>query len=990
MKKFLLLSLMVVLSAGLVLAQERTVSGRVTDEETGEPIPGANIIVKGTTSGTITDFEGNYSLSVPDGATLVYSFVGYAQQEVAVGSRSVIDVSLALDVQALSEVVVVGYGTQEKKEITSAVTSVSSKEFNAGNIQNPQQLLQGKVSGLVIARPGSDPNGGFNIRLRGISSLGASQEPLFVVDGVIMSSSTFSTIVDPNDIETIDVLKDASAAAIYGVRGNAGVLLVTTKTGSPGKPEVNYNMYAAIEEVAETWNPLSADEFRSVSQEVLGEVTDFGGDTDWFDAITRTSVSHVHNLSFSGGSDQTSYRMSFTARDVEGIQERTGFTRYLGRLNLKHSVLDNILTFTSQIAFVSQNSSLGFDEAYRYSVIYNPTAPVRDPDNPDQFFEVGGFDRFNPAGIVFQNDNLRRQQGILASLKGEIDLGFLVEGLRASGSYAQIRSSQIATEFYDKNSLYVRTSFFGNTNQNGFVQKNTTESFSELIESTVNYDKTFGDFDVALLGGYSYQAFDNQGFALAGGDFTTDAVRGNNPSFANDFANGLGAVGGFRERSLLIAGFGRLNVTYQGTYFLSASLRREGSTVFGEDNKWGNFPGISAGVELTNIVDIPNVNTLKLRGSYGITGGVPQGTNLTALTLAPSGSVLVNGTFVPAFGPVQNANPDLQFEEKKEFDVGLDFALFDSKLQGTFDYYTRVTEDLLIPAAVPVPPNLANTTLLNAGEFENDGFEITLSYRHQITDELEWETSGNWSTFNTELTKFTENEQFRSNAGAPGQNAININRVAVGEELGQIFAPVVTGIDEAGDWVYADLDGDGVIEQNGDDRTTVGNGLPSGTWGWNNTFRYKGFELNFFWRGTYGHQLANMTRNFYQAASNNINQFNVLSSYDELSDLTAGPAWGSIFVEDADFIALDNATFSYKLPLGDNQPFQEVRFFVSGNNLVLFTNYSGVDPEVRFADTGSVDNGGRAGSPDPLSPGIDRRNTWFRSRTYTIGANIKI
>lgn len=707
-------------------AQNVTVTGKVTSAEDGSGVPGVNILVKGTSTGTITDFDGNFSLSAPSDGVLVFSFVGFQAQEVSVNGRTSIDVSLQPDVTALSEVVVVGYGTQEKKEITSAVTSIDSKEFNQGNVPNVSQLLQGKVSGLVIARPGGDPNENFTIRLRGLSTLGANSEPLFVIDGVI--GAPLST-VDPNDIDRMEVLKDGSAAAIYGVRGSSGVILVTTKAGDSKNNEINYNGFVAVETIAKRWEVLDRDGYLNTISNSLGAdeaaARDLGANTNWFDEISQTGVSQSHNLSFSGGADNSNYRVSFTARDQKAVAQGTGFTSLNGRLNFRQRFLDDILSFNTSIAFQTRDADLGFAEAFRYAVTFNPTAPIRQPDG--SFTQIDAFDIFNPVAIIEQGVAESRRTRILASIGGEIDLGFLVDGLRLTGSYSQFRQNDLDGEAYAKDARFVRSSFLGNGGnaaQDGFAQRNAFEGFAELIEATANYERNFGDLDVTFLGGYSYQEITSQGVLLAGGDFVTDATGFNNLSFAQDFDNGLGAVGGFNNTQKLLAGFGRVNAVYNNTYFASATYRREGSSLFGVNNRWGNFYALSGGVEIANLVSLPEINNLKFRVSYGVTGGLPGQANLAQDILAPSGSVLVNGTFVQSFTPVQNPNPNLTFEEKAELDIGVDIAAFDGKLQATFDWYTRDTRDLLISTAVPVPPNLVNTTVLNAGSFDNTGFEI--------------------------------------------------------------------------------------------------------------------------------------------------------------------------------------------------------------------------------------------------------------------------
>lgn len=987
MKKYLLLGLSLILSASL-WAQERTVTGTVTDAETGEPVPGANVVEKGTTNGTITDFNGNYKLAVGDGATLVFSFVGYAPLEEAVGSRSVIDASLELDVQSLSEVVVVGYGTQEKKEITSSVASISSEDFNRGTVNDPAQLLQGKVAGLNITRPGGDPNGGFNIRLRGLSTVGANASPLIVIDGVIGGS--LSTI-DPNDIESIDVLKDGSAAAIYGSRGSSGVILVTTKGGTKGKMQVDYNGSFAIEDILNRVPAMTADEYR----EVPG-AQDFGQSTDWLDEVTQIGQNQVHNVSLSGGTGQTTYRASLNYRDAQGVGVGTGFDQLNGRINLTQRALNDRAKITVQLSSTTKEASYGFAEAFRYAVVANPTMPVRIDASGSGLTEQGGyaqrdiFDFFNPVAIAEQNINEGVDHRLLTSIRGEYDFSDLVNGLSAAVFYSRQEENDIRGAYYAKESK------FRGAGRNGLARRSDDRRTNQLFETTVNYNTDVSDLNIALLGGYSYQEFFNEGFGMEGGDFLTDAFSYNNLGAALDFANGLGNIYSYANSYKLIAGFGRLNLNYDDTYFLSASARYEGSSRFGENNRWGLFPAVSAGVNVVNLVDIPYVNSLKIRGSFGRTGNIPGSSYLSLQRYGPQGNFFYNGEYVPSFGPQSNANPDLAWETKDEIDVGFDFSMLDNRLSGTFDWYTRTTTDMILPVNVPVPPNLFGTTDLNIGEFGNTGFELALSYQAIVTDDFTWSTSMNAATFQTEVVSLTSGDLsfgeggvlYRANMGAPGQNDTELIRVKEGEELGQIWGPVQVGVNEDGTPRFADLDGDGSYCNCDDDRQVIGNGLPDVTFGWNNSFTYKNFDLNLFIRGAVGHDLLNSYRGFYENTEpTTVGNYNVVKTkyYDEN---VKSAAVNSVHVENGDYIKIDNATLGYNFPMTNTETIRRFRVYVSAQNPFVLTNYTGVDPEVRYEDRFDSDNGGQPGDADNLSPGIERRSTYFTTRIFTVGVNL--
>ena len=963
------------------LAQDRQVSGKVTDSETGDGLPGVNVLEVGTSNGTVTDINGNYSISVGQNASLSFSFVGYSLQTVQVGARAVIDVSLELDVQSLSEVVVVGYGTQEKKEITSAVTSVQAEDFNRGTVNSPQQLLQGKVAGLNVVRPGGDPNAGFSMRLRGVSTVGANSEPLVVIDGVIGGSLS---MVDPNDIASIDVLKDGSAAAIYGSRGSNGVILVTTKSGKAGKVTVDYNGSVAAENVARRIPVMTADEYRQVPGHV-----DLGSDTDWLEEVTRTGVSQVHNLSLGGGSSSTTYRASLNLRDAQGVGLKSGFQQINGRLNLTQKALNDKATFTVNLASTTKEAEYGNSNSFRYAIIANPTMPVFDntTDSPTAGSRFGGyaerdiFDFFNPLSIVEQNSNDGKDTRFLTSINAEYNF---LDNLRAAVFYSRQWEND-SREFYSPKTA----KFGGGFGRNGLGGRRSDNRFNELLETTVNFDQSFGDLSMALLGGYSYQEFVNDGFGAAGGNFLTDAFSYNNLGSGLDFANGLGDVFSYKNSNRLVAFFGRANFNYQGTYFLSASVRQEGSTRFGANNKWGTFPAVSGGVTLSNIFDLPGVNNLKLRASWGITGNQPSNSYISLQRFGRQGNYLIDGAFVPTYGPVSNANPDLKWETNSQIDIGLDFAMLDSRLTGSLDYYVKNTKDLILQVNVPVPPNLFGQTWVNIGELENKGFEAAINYAAVNTSDFSWTPGFNLATTKSTVVSLTSGDLsfgsggvlYRANFGSPGQNDTETVRVKEGEELGQLWGPVQIGVNDDGTPAFEDLNGDGTFCDCDDDRTVIGQGLPNLTVGFNNSFTYKNFDLNVFFRGAFGHDLLNSYRGFYENLEpTTVQNYNIVNTkyYDET--ITKAQV-NSSHVEKADFVKLDNATIGYRIPLQSGGAISNLRFYVSAQNPFLITGYTGIDPEVRYVDD-------EPDPDDPLSPGIERRPTYFTTTIYTFGVNL--
>lgn len=971
-----------------IVSQNTNVTGTVKEEDTGEPIPGANVVVKGTTNGTVTDIDGNYSLSFSDeAAVLVFSFVGYKSQEIEVGNQSLIDVNLASDITALSEIVVTGYGTQEKKEITSAVASVKEEDFNDGNVQSPEGLLQGKVAGLTITRPGGNPNGGYNIRLRGLSTLGDNTQPLIVIDGVIGASLDN---VDPSDIASMDVLKDASAGAIYGTRGASGVIIVTTKTGKAGKMVVDYNGYVNFESPYRFQPVLSASEWRKFSSEV-GLGTDYGSSTDWFDEITDNAISQVHNVAVSGGNSSTTYRMSFNYRDVPGVALNTGFNRINSRINLIHKALNDRLTLSMNLGGTWGTSQYGYDDAFRYATIYNPTAPVRsaDPefDKYGGYFEQVLFDYYNPVSILEQNTNDGTNKRVNLYIRGAYEI---VDNLIFDMFYS------LQTESDVRSSYRASTSFWTGRDRTGLARKSYDDRFNQLFETTLRWTGDLSNGTIDVVGGYSYQDFTNEGFYAEGGDYITDQFGYNRLSAALDFNNGLGDINSYKNTNKLVAYFGRINFNWNQTWFLSASGRYEGSSRFGENNKWGFFPAVSGGVELANFINSSSVNNLKFRISYGETGNNLANSYLSIQRLGPGSNFLVNGEWVPSYGPVSNANPDLRWEVKKETNIGVDYAFFNDRLYGAVDYYTRKTEDLLQNVTVPVPPNLFNRTWTNVGELKNSGLEVLVNWKAVENSNFTYTPSLAFTSYlKNEIVSLSDSARgiqygIRdiANMGSPGQNNTPMIRVEEGLPIGQIWGLIYEGIADNGDWVHKDVNGDGEISNA--DRAVIGNGLPNVEIGFGNAFTFGNWDANLFFRGVFGHDLVNSYRAFYEVP-NVIGSYNVIETARELKGSngtllnTSQGTFSSLHVENASYLSLNNFSIGYNFDLSQGSAFRKIRVYAMGNNLFVITGYKGSDPEVRYADN-AEDN---ADNANPLAPGIDRRNTWYMTRSFALGIKLE-
>ncbi len=949
---------------------QKKVSGTVTDASNGDALIGANVLVKGSGTGTITDIDGTYSLSASEGEVLVFSYAGYTDQELVVGASSTVNVSLSAG-KLLDEVVVVGYGTQKSKEVTGSVVTVKREDFNAGNVNSPAQLLQGRVAGLTVSRPGGDPNGGFGIRLRGLSTIGAQTEPLIIVDGV--PGASLSNI-DPQDIESFDVLKDGSAAAIYGTRGSSGVILITTKKGKKGTSNVEYNGYVSNESIAKLPSFLTTEEFKSNGG------LDAGGATDWYSELSQSKLSQSHNLSLSGGTANTSYRASFNFRDMAGVVLNTGFKQLNGSLSLNQKAMNDKLNIAMNMILTNRDSKFGFPEAFRYASIANPTSKVY--LDGGAYNNPSGFDVFNPVSIVNQINEGEKAE-ILANVTASYEI---VTGLKITGSYAKQKSDILNGEYYAKNSVYRQ-----GVARNGVARRITEVSDNNLYEATLGYTGEAGKLTYTLLGGISSQDFTFQGQGIEAGGFLLDAFTYNNIGASSEVLKGLANTWSYNNGYALQAQFARLNLNHDDTYFLSASVRREGSDRFGQDNKYGIFPAISAGVDISKLASLNNVDNLKVRVGYGVTGNLPGTSYLGYSIFSPGAQFYYNGEFVPSFGPTTNANPDLKWETKSEINFGIDYSMFNSRLRGSLDVFQRTTSDLILFTRVPVPPNLAPNTWKNSASFTTSGVELSVNYDLIKKADFSYSPTLIFTSYRTNLDKYLENtpQAFITNLGAPGQNIVDagvgLHLLQEGSPIGQIVAPVWNGTLDNGKPTFVDQNGDNKIDAN--DWIVVGNGLPDFEMSLNNAFTFGKFDANIFLRGAFGHSMVHENRAFYEIQPAVLAANVIHTKYFDPKVSTA--SYNSTHVEKADFVRLDNASIGYNLDTKGSKYFNKARFFIAGQNLFTITGYTGIDPDIRLSDTGSQDNGARlAAIGNPLAPGVDRRSTYYLARTLTFGVNL--
>ena len=981
------LAFVFVLFSSLQIMAQRTVSGTITDSN-GESLIGANVLEKGTSNGTITDIDGTYSLTVSEGAVLMFSFTGYTVKEMAVGNSSVIDITLD-EGELLDEIVVTGYGSQRAKEVTSSVVKLDREDFNQGAISDPAQLLQGKVAGLQVYNRGGNPNQASTIRLRGISTVGANAEPLIVIDGIIGASLDN---VDPNDILDVNVLKDGSAAAIYGSRGSSGVIIVTTRQGSKtGKVDLSYNGQVAVASPMNGINILSAQDF------VAAGGTDLGNATDWVDEVTRTGITQIHNVAASGGTGNTTFRVSANLREVDGILKNSGFDQFNTRLNFGTRALNDKLKIDFNTSFTDREQQNGFNEALRYAIIYNPTAPVLGANSPFPFnspqfggyFEtLGLFDSFNPVSIIEQNRNegKRREFNYGANFNYSITDNFS----------ANLRIAEQSTSFSNME-YYPTTSLFrgGATSptRKGLANLYNSSSSFKLYEMYGTYLANFGNVEATFTGGYSFQQQNFSDQFVGIGDFPN-----NDLNFANAIENAqdllnagfIGANSNATPDEKIIAFFGRANFSIDNGIYINASLRQEGSTKLGEGNKWGLFPSIGVGVDLNNYLSLNNVDQLKVRLGYGVTGALPNENGLSR--------EIRRLNYDPNTGAANTslsrlANPDLKWEEKKETNLGVDFSA--GKLSGSVDVYNRDIEDFILSRALDAAANNGATSRIeNAGKLNTKGFEVALNYDLIDNASTKYTTGVVLSSYKSTLQEYVLPAESRGELGAPGQNGTRMLLVRVGEEIGNIWGPRFTGVADNGTPIFADINGDGVIIDGQDkaldpdvDFEVLGNGIPDLELGWNNRIQVGNWSINAFFRGAFGHSLVNTFRAFYEPRLSTQSSYNYVTTDLAEPGLTAA-RFSSLYVEKADFFKLDNLTVSRRIDLPSNSAFKSLNISLIAQNPLVLTSYTGTDPEPSLVDSGPADNGGASNGADVLSPGIDRRNNYFASRSITLGINV--
>ncbi len=957
----------------------------VIKDETGEPIIGATVRVKGQSEGTVSDFDGNFTLDVTDDNTLQISYIGYQTQEFAVGKQHHFSIVLEEDKKILNEVVVIGYGTQKKGDITSSVGSVKSEDFTAGAINDAGQLIQGKIAGLSVTNPSGNPVGGTEISLRGNTTiLGASTNPLILIDGV---PGDFNTVA-PEDIESIDVLKDGSAAAIYGSRGTNGVVLITTKKSKGNNiNEVQYSGYLSLSTIAKKPDFCDADDYRQQIKDGLRDAAwDLGDNTNWIDAITRTGLSHVHNISFKGGNAQTNYIFNVNYRNLQGIFKRSDKEEFQGRAEVNHSMFDDKLRFNFQLlgnqtGYTATSDGGSFNTySWRQALIHNPTEPIKNADG-SWHENTGIFNYDNPVSRIYECDG--EQKISQTRFSSNITLTPIKElTFNALFSYDKINQ---------EGGYYETKKHISNVRDgmNGYASTGGSSTVTKLVELTAQFHKNFGDHTIQALAGYSYQESTYSNQYERNYNFPTDLYSWHNIGVGQALKEGLGTEYSYWLDTNLIGFFGRLNYNYKNRYLLMASVRHEAaSQLAGTEKPWGTFPSVSLGWRITEENFMKNqkvFDDIKLRAGYGVTGSQPSQSFLGVPLLGYGDYYLYNGQWIRALQPTQNSNDKLKWEEKHEYDIGADFSILNYRLNVSVDWYYRLIKGLLYDYSVPSPPNLYTTTRANVGEMSNNGLEIMVNAIPVQTKDFKWETTITFST-NSNKLKSLSNDLYQTSSDyfmtgwieEPIKTESHI--VRIGHKVGDIYGFKVVDVDESGKWIYLDKNGNRVnyddFTHSFEDKQILGNGVPKWYLGFNNQFRYKNFDLAINMRGAFGFQIMNGMRMFYENRSRQ--DWNRLrSAYDKVFgkavlNTLCSEEFNSYYVENGDYWKIDNITLGYSFSK-INKWIKTLRLYASVNNAITITGYKGIDPEV---------------STSGLAPSYDNRDSYPHTRAFTFGMNV--
>ncbi len=967
---------------------QKKVTGKVTSEESPDGLPGVSVLLKGANVGALTNADGTYSISIPtENATLIFSFIGMKTREVSVGNQSTIDIELLDDASSLDEVVVIGYGTQVRREVTGSIVSLNEDSFSAQANTNIDQMIQGKAAGVQVVQNSGEPGGGMSINIRGVGSINAGSSPLYVIDGLPINNEpaiaqtgnevapTRSprnpiSFLNPADIESIDILKDASATAIYGSRGANGVIMITTKKGNSSKLNINYNTHIGFNQVHNRLDLLSPEQYKTginslidagggSNAERVGDIQANG--TDWQDVVFRDrAMLQSHNIGFSWGNANTSYLASFNNTKEDGLVENTAFDRFSGRFNLNHRTEKVNFGVNTTVSYIKDTFvPNGFDVNLRGGAInaaklYDPTLSIRDVN--DNYVTSEFFDIDNPVAIIRGNHITGNRYRYLSS-------AFLEYFVLPEWSFKVNIGGDVNNE--DKSVYKDRTTVIGNS-LGGVASAYTATESNYLAEATTNYNKGFGDHNINLLLGMTYQKFHRRFNSQEANNFTTDATLADNFGLADRTTL---IVNSNKSTNSLLSYLGRVNYKLLDKYLLTASYRIDGSSRFGEGNRFGFFPSVSAGWLIDQEPFFANnvVNTLKLRASWGRTGNQEIGNNQSLSTFGTGNSYVINDQFVTTLNPSRIANPNLQWETTEQIDIGVDFGILNDRISGSLAWYNKNTTDMLLSLPVPTSSGF-RSQLVNIGGMRNSGFEISLNTYNISKGDLKWNSNLNFSTLRNEVTDLGGIPEILSGNFSAAANEVGIIRP--GEPLRSFYGYEVVGVWQQqddlkqitnnvkpGDFKFRDVDGNGTI--NGNDRVILGNSFPEFTWGFTNNFSYKNLNLSVLFMGVEGVDMinGNLLEQYYPRSGVRVNRFaepflnrwtptnptNDQPSYIGLSQ--QGQAVNSRTVVDASYVKLQSVRLGYMLPktiLKD--VFRSIEVYTTGLNLLTFSDYMGFDP----------------------------------------------